>query len=198
MSVEPTGAVHVQFGEMAPITYQAEAIGATVRGEILYRGSISGDLDLDAVAPSKSDPGATTGAASGSASVDSVSRPPAAGSSPSVGQPVDPTGYTGAWQPTGEVTWGDLRLTVRVVEPFAATVIDDLRVGDVTGDQTTKVGNAVDLQPLLRPGTYRCDYNDRLMVRPSRGDPAIVWMFQRSLSTTEPTNVQPSSSRSPS
>ena len=75
--------------------------------------------------------------------------------------------------------WGDLRLTIRLTEPVAITIVDNLAISQITGDQTTRVGNAVDLQPLLREGTYRCDGNDTLIVTSRSGGPNVTWTMQR-------------------
>ena len=63
--------------------------------------------------------------------------------------------------------------------PVAATLADNVKVSDITGAQTSQVGNAVDLQPLLRPGQYTCG-GEQLTVTLSGGTaPPVTWTFAR-------------------
>jgi len=68
-----------------------------------------------------------------------------------------------------------------VTKPLAATVADHVKLSDITNGQTAQAGNVVDLQPLLRPGTYRCDGSANLTITPSTSDggPSLVWTFAR-------------------
>jgi len=53
-------------------------------------------------------------------------------------------------------------------------------VSDVTGAQTAQFGNAVDLQPLLREGTYQCGSdNNTLTITTSGTNPTVVWSLSR-------------------
>jgi hypothetical protein len=149
VTIDHDGAVHANFSGMQPVGFTAQVAGAQVKGEIRYGGDLDGKVDLS---------GTATGSATGSA-----------GSS----------GRTGPWQPIGDINWGGLRLTVRVSEPVDATILNNVRISEVTGSQTTQAGGAVDLQPLLRQGDYRCDGNDTLIITPSGNGPTITWTFQR-------------------
>jgi hypothetical protein len=176
MSVAQGGAVTADFTAMQPITFTGQAAGAEVRGEFSYRGPLSGNLDLTGGTtggPSTVSPG---GAASATATAGPVT--PDASASPSAG-PTGGTGTSGPWQPTGQVTMTDLTVTVKITAPLTVTVADNVKVSDITGAQTSQVGNAVDLQPLLRPGQYSCA-GDQLTVALSGGTaPPVTWTFGR-------------------
>jgi hypothetical protein len=87
-------------------------------------------------------------------------------------------GERGTWQPAGDVTWDGLRLTLKLTEPLNQTLLDNARIGGVTGNQTSQAGNTVDLKPVLRPGTYTCG-DGTLTIRPEAGPATVTWVFQR-------------------
>jgi hypothetical protein len=173
LTVSATGAVRADFTGMQPITYTVRAAGAELSGEIAYSGAISGNLDLAAATTSPS-PTSTT-------PPHNPGTPPVGAPTPATSAPTPPPtdSVTGVWRPAGQVEWGQLRLTVRLTEPVAVTVIDNLPIGQVTSDQTTRAGNLVDIQPLLREGTYRCDGDDTLVVNAMSGGPNVTWKLQR-------------------
>jgi hypothetical protein len=167
MSVAQGGAVTADFTAMQPITFTGQAAGVEVRGEFSYRGPLSGTLDLTGTtgSPSTASPG---GAASATAT-------PVPSATASAG----PTGTGSPWQPSGQVTMTDLTVTVKVTAPVTATIADNVKVSEITGAQTSQVGNAVDLQPLLRPGQFTCA-GDQLTVALSGGTaPPVTWTFAR-------------------
>src|SRR5262249_22856006 len=146
--------------------------------EITYGGSTDGTVDLKATAPASSS--TATPLASGSASGS-----PAGASTPTGTPAGSPTGSaagsgkSGAWHPTGTVNVAALRITVKVTQPVAATILDNAKVSDVTGNQTTQVGNSVDLQPLLREGTYRCGTDNNTLTITTSSAPTVVWSLTR-------------------
>jgi len=90
------------------------------------------------------------------------------------------SGKSGAWHPTGTVNVADLRITAKVTAPVAATILNNAKVSDVTGAQTAQFGNAVDLQPLLREGTYQCGSDNKtLTITTSGTTPTVVWSMSR-------------------
>jgi hypothetical protein len=100
-------------------------------------------------------------------------------SNPATATPTGGTGTTGPWQPVGQVNFADLRATVKVTAPVNAMIADNVKLGDITGNQSTQIGNAVDLQPLLRAGQYTCN-GDQLTVALSSGTaPTVTWTFAR-------------------
>jgi len=173
--VASDGAAKADFTAMQPITF-AVALGATqAKGEFRYSGPISGKLDFSgasaSASPAQTSPGAatTTSGATPSAGASASATPGASGG----------TGTTGAWQPVGDVNVAELRATIKLTEPVNTTIVDNVKISDGTGGQTTQVGNAIDLQPLLRPGTYTCA-GDQLTVNLSSGTtPPVTWTFAR-------------------
>jgi hypothetical protein len=84
----------------------------------------------------------------------------------------------GTWTPQGTVTWDDLRATVKLTEPVSVTLLDNANISDLTGDKSAQAGGAVDVQPILRAGTYTCA-GDTLQVRTEDNGPAMEWTFKR-------------------
>lgn len=159
VTIDDDGTVRAVFSGMKPIEFTAQVAGAQVKGEIVYGGNLDGKVDLSA-----------TGGSTGSMT-------PSSGGAATTG-PAG-SGATGAWRPVGNVDWGNLRLTVRISEPVGATILNNVKISEITGAQTTQAGDAVDLQPLLREGEYRCDGNDTLIITPHGSGPTVTWTFER-------------------
>jgi hypothetical protein len=168
MTIGGNGATKVDFASMQPVSFAVTANGGNVKGEYSYRGTATGTLGFPGgTGPGPSDTAVPTGTPSPTDSA-------GAGATATGGTP----GQTGTWQPAGDVTWDDLRLTLKVTEPVNQTLLNDARVRSVTGNQTSQAGNAVDLQPVLRQGTYTCG-DGTLTVRPQAGPGTVTWVFQR-------------------
>jgi hypothetical protein len=145
------GAVSADFTGMKPVVYTATVAGAQVTGEFTYTGTASGKVDMTATGAATSTGTATSSAAPGN-----------------------------AWRLSGTVDWSQVKLTAKLTQPAALTVIDNVKLTDVTGAQTTQVGNVIDLQPLLRNGSYRCDGSNSLVITPTAsGGPTVAWTFAR-------------------
>ena len=69
-------------------------------------------------------------------------------------------------------------MTAKLTEPVAITVLDNVRVSDLTGERQTQLGNAVDVQPIFRKGIYTCG-GDTLTIVPQESGPTITWVFKR-------------------
>jgi len=56
-----------------------------------------------------------------------------------------------------------------------------VKVSQVTGSQTSQAGDAVDLQPLLRPGTYQCNGQNSLVITTTTAGsgPTVTWSLTR-------------------
>jgi hypothetical protein len=89
----------------------------------------------------------------------------------------DSTGK-GTWTPAGQVIWDNLKATVKLTEPISITLLDNARVSDFTGDKSTQAGGAVDVQPVLRAGSYTCA-GDTLRVHTEQNGPQMEWTFTR-------------------
>jgi hypothetical protein len=167
LTVGDDGKVKADFAGMKPVTFTALVAGAQVRGEITYGGSTDGTVDLKATAPATS----STSASGGTTGLSTPTGSPTGSSAGS--------GKSGAWHPTGTVNVSALRITVKVTQPVAATILDNAKVSDVTGSQTTQVANAVDLQPLLREGTYSCGTDNKTLTITTSNAPTVVWSMTR-------------------
>jgi hypothetical protein len=167
LTVGDDGKVKADFAGMKPVTFTALVAGAQVRGEITYGGSTDGTVDLKATAPATS----STSASGGTTGLSTPTGSPTGSSAGS--------GKSGAWHPTGTVNVSALRITVKVIQPVAATILDNAKVSDVTGSQTTQVANAVDLQPLLREGTYSCGTDNKTLTITTSNAPTVVWSMTR-------------------
>ena len=171
LTVGDDGKVKADFSGMKPVTFAAQIATAQVTGEIAYGGTTDGTVDLKATAPVSS----------------STASPLASGGSTSTASPATSaagstagSGKSGAWHPTGTVNVADLRITAKVTAPVAATILNNAKVSDVTGAQTAQFGNAVDLQPLLREGTYQCGSDNKtLTITTSGTNPTVVWSMSR-------------------
>jgi hypothetical protein len=167
LTVGDDGKVKADFSGMKPVTFTAQIATAQVRGEISYSGTTDGTVDLKATAPVSSST-ASPGSSSSSAPTNSATGSTAG------------SGKSGAWHPTGTVNVADLRITAKVTAPVAATVLNNAKVSDVTGAQTAQFGNAVDLQPLLREGTYQCGGdNNTLTITTTGTTPTVMWSLSR-------------------
>jgi hypothetical protein len=174
LTLAQDGAAKADFTAMQPITFMAQVASTQATGEFRYSGPISAMMNVSGSAPATTSPAGTASATPDSTTTATAS--PAAG-------PTGGTGTTGPWQPMGEVNFADLRATIRVTAPVAATIADNVKLSEITGNQTTQVGNAIDLQPLLRSGQYTCS-GEQLTIELSAGTaaPAVTWTFARAAS----------------
>jgi hypothetical protein len=160
LAVAPDGAVRADFSSMQPITFTAQVAGVQANGEFTYAGPITGGINLA---------GGASASASAGASGTATPSPGATGGT-GTGQP---------WEPVGTANVADLHVTIKITAPASATIADNVKVSDITNAQTTQVGNAIDLQPLLRSGTYDCA-GEQLTITLSGGQaPPVTWTFAR-------------------
>jgi hypothetical protein len=168
LAVAPDGAVRADFSSMQPITFTAQVAVVQANGEFTYAGPITGGINL-------------AGGASASASASSSASPGAGASGTATPSP-GATGGTGTgrpWEPVGTANVADLRVTIKITAPASVTIADNVKVSEITSAQTTQIGNAIDLQPLLRPGTYDCA-GEQLAITLSGGQaPPVTWTFAR-------------------
>jgi hypothetical protein len=177
MTVAQDGATNADFTAMQPITFTAQVVNTEARGEFRYLGPISGMMNVAGTGgASTATPGGAT--ASPSASPGSTPSPSPGTATPTAG-PTGGTGTTGPWQPVGQINFADLRATIKVTAPVSATIADNVKLSEITGNQTTQVGNAVDLQPLLRAGQYTCSGDQLTVVLSSGNTPTVTWTFAR-------------------
>jgi hypothetical protein len=176
-TIAPDGAVTADFSAMAPARFSTQVAGAQVAGELQYGGSVSGDVELGAAGAT------TTTTATATTTTKATTTGPTTAPVPEGAASPTPTGTGsgtgGAWRPMGSVNWADLTLTVRLTSPAALTVVDNVKLSDVTNSQVTQAGGVIDLQPLLRAGTYQCQGEDTLVITPEDRGPTVVWTFAR-------------------
>lgn len=86
---------------------------------------------------------------------------------------------TGTWAPDSMVRPQGLRATVRLTSPVRVTLLDNVSLSDLGSGRTGPAGEALDTQPILRPGNYRCG-PDRLQLRTDQSGPDLTWTFSRS------------------
>jgi predicted small lipoprotein YifL len=84
---------------------------------------------------------------------------------------------SGSWEPEGQVDWAGLRLTVDLTEPVEARPLDDEPVGDSIANLAEQTGDAVDINPFLGTGSYRCE-GDTLVLSQDDGRDT-EWTLQR-------------------
>jgi hypothetical protein len=80
---------------------------------------------------------------------------------------------------TGSTDVSSLEITVKLTQPLATTLVNNVKVSDVSGSQTSQTGNAIDLQPILRPGTYQCQDEKTLVITTTGSGPVLTWTLDR-------------------
>jgi hypothetical protein len=88
------------------------------------------------------------------------------------------TGTSGNWEPVGPADFSTLTVTVDMTKPVQARIADKVAISQFTGTGTTQTGNAVDGQPILKAGTYKCD-TDKLTVGPPANASGVTWVFRK-------------------
>jgi hypothetical protein len=178
LTLAQDGAANADFTAMQPITFTAQVANTEAKGEFRYLGPISGMMNVTGSSAGTATPGGASATTSPSAGPGSAPSASPGSATPTAG-PTGGTGASGPWQPVGEINFADLRATIKVTAPVNATIADNVKLSEITGNQTTQVGNAVDLQPLLRAGQYTCS-GDQLTVALSGGTaPTVTWTFAR-------------------
>jgi hypothetical protein len=90
-----------------------------------------------------------------------------------------PTGTEGTWEPTGSVDFSALTVTADITNPATVRVADKLPLNQFVGTGQADTGNAVDAQPILRKGTFKCTGN-KLELGPPAGTPGVgTWTLQK-------------------
>ncbi|GII24222.1 hypothetical protein Pme01_38190 [Planosporangium mesophilum] len=84
---------------------------------------------------------------------------------------------TGVWRPAGTSDWSAVTVTVEMISPVQGKIVDRAKLGDYkgAGDQTA---GSVDVQPILREGTYECG-STTLKLGPPPGQNGVTWTMNR-------------------
>ncbi|NJC70168.1 hypothetical protein HC031_10670 [Planosporangium thailandense] len=85
---------------------------------------------------------------------------------------------TGVWKPVGTADWRTLTVTVDMTSPVRARPFDHVKIGDFASAGNGQTGGSVDLQPILREGTYECS-GSTLKLGPPPGQSGGTWVLQR-------------------
>jgi hypothetical protein len=175
VTVGADGKVMADFSGMQPATFSTQLGNTPVKGEITYQGTTDGTVDLNATgAPTASS------TSSGGPTASPLSTAATATGSPVTTPTSSGSGKSGAWSPTGSANVSNLQITVKLTQPLATTLVDNVKVSDVNGSQTSQTGNALDLQPLLRPGTFQCQGEQTLVITTTTGGgPVLTWTLDR-------------------
>lgn len=89
------------------------------------------------------------------------------------------TGVTsGSWEPEGEVDWSAVRLTLDLTSPIEGRPLDNVPLGEALERLDEATGEAVDVDPLLREGSFRCE-QDLLVLSPTEGTDGMSWTLRR-------------------
>jgi hypothetical protein len=85
----------------------------------------------------------------------------------------------GTWKPVGTADWRDMNVTVDLASPVQSRIVDHVKIADFAtagGDQT---GGTVDIQPILREGTYECTASTLTVGPPSGVTGVGTWSLTR-------------------
>ncbi|MGE5156172.1 MAG: hypothetical protein ACM3JP_01605 [Betaproteobacteria bacterium] len=167
VTVGADGKVMADFSGMQPATFSTQVAATPVKGEVSYLGTTSGMIDLSGT--SSPTPSGSAGTSSGPTATPLSTGTPTSSAS----------GKSGSWNPTGAADVSGLQVTVKLTAPIASTLIDKLKVSDITDAQKNQTGNAIDLQPILRAGTYQCQDENTLVITTSGNGPALTWTLKR-------------------
>lgn len=191
LKVAPDGMMRVDFGGMRPVDFAVTSSGHTVRGQFYYSGTASGRVGFGAGAQpngTASPMVSPNGTASPTVSPNGTPSPmasPTGTASPTRTATATQTATatatpqaSGVWEPTGPVDWSGTRITLKLTEPQARTVLNNAPVSGASGNPDGQVGNAVDLRPVLRAARYTCA-DGTLGMRPF-AQTSAAWVFRRS------------------
>jgi hypothetical protein len=179
LTLGANGKAMVDFSGMQPATFTTQLGAILITGQVTYQGTTSGTVDLTGTA-SPSGSASTTASPQSTAYGRSAPASPSGSASTTASPQSTASGRSGPWNP-GETDVSKLQLTVKLTQPIASTLMDNLKVSDVSGAQATQTGNTIDLQPLLRTGTYQCQGEKTLVITTGGGGPVLVWTLARSL-----------------
>jgi hypothetical protein len=85
----------------------------------------------------------------------------------------------GTWKPVGTVDWRDMTVTVDLTSPVQSRIVDKVKIADFATAGTDQTGGTVDIQPILRDGTYECTAST-LTVGPPPGVTGVgTWSLTR-------------------
>jgi hypothetical protein len=89
------------------------------------------------------------------------------------------TANQGTWTPVGTVDWRELSVTVDLISPVQSRIFDHAKIADFVTAGGGQTGGTVDVQPILREATYRCDGNTLTLGPPPGVTGTGTWILTR-------------------
>ncbi|MGC9666649.1 hypothetical protein ACNTMW_08840 [Planosporangium sp. 12N6] len=86
---------------------------------------------------------------------------------------------TGVWKPVGTTDWSAVTVTVEMTAPVQARLFDHAKLGDYANAGTNQSAGSVDVQPILREGTYECGSGTLKLGPPPGSTTGGTWVLQR-------------------
>jgi hypothetical protein len=85
----------------------------------------------------------------------------------------------GTWKPVGTADWRDVAVTVDLASPVQSRIVDKVKIADFATAGTDQTGGTVDIQPILREGTYECTASTLTVGPPSGVTGVGTWSMTR-------------------
>lgn len=85
----------------------------------------------------------------------------------------------GTWKPVGTADWRDMDVTVDLASPVQSRIVDKVKIADFATAGTDQTGGTVDIQPILREGTYECTASTLTVGPPPGVTGAGTWSLTR-------------------
>lgn len=88
------------------------------------------------------------------------------------------TGTSGNWEPTGTSDFKALTVKLSLTAPVQLD-LPSQSIADLAGMSQVQVGSAIDAQPVLKNGTYKCDGNTLTLGPPAGTNVGGTWTLQK-------------------
>ena len=90
-----------------------------------------------------------------------------------------PPGASGTWEPTGTTDWSTLTVTVDLTQPTSVRLADKVSIAQFAGTGSADTRSAVESQPVLRDGTYKCGGDTLELGPPAETSASGTWTLTR-------------------
>jgi hypothetical protein len=88
------------------------------------------------------------------------------------------SGTSGNWEPTGTSDFKALTVKLSLTAPVALD-LPSQSIADLAGMSQVQVGSAIDAQPVLKNGTYKCEGNTLTLGPPAGTTVGGTWAYQK-------------------
>lgn len=85
---------------------------------------------------------------------------------------------SGIWEPTGTSDFSTLKVKLSLTSPVKLD-LPEQSIAELAGMSQAQVGSAIDAQPVLKSGTYKCDGNSLTLGPPTAGGVGGTWTLQK-------------------